>query len=400
MVKTRRNGTDYSLMKRLFLGTFCLFLVTSLAIIFVAVPVYIAHTLPSDLRLTEGEFGTRTPLHIPHAKFIGQTTNYDAAVGEEGSRHIDLKLFGLVKIKRIKIDLLPFDEVIAGGHLIGFIAKTDGVVVTADSNINKLKKGDIMRQLGDHPIQTITDFESALESLPRDGLIARVIRGDKEFETKLQTDGSGKRLGLWLKDETSGIGTLTYINPQNNNFASLGHRLNDFETGVNVDVVGGRVYTTNIIAIEPSEGKRVGGYKSALRQITGLQGSILTSNMAGVFGCLNANSILLEDKLILPVASRYNVKPGKAKIRTTIDDGGPREFDAEIIKTRYQKKPGTKSMIIRITDRDLLDATGGIIHGMSGSPIIQNGKIVGALTHVVLGDASKGYGIYIDFIIP
>jgi len=142
--------------------------------------------------------------------------------------------------------------------------------------------------------------------------------------------------------------------------------------------------------------------RSTLRQGSSKkQGTVISSNQGGVFGCLFADSeILKEATKMYPVASRYSVRPGKAKLRTTIDEGAPQEYDIEIVKTHYQAKRATKSMVVRITDKELLAKTGGIVHGMSGSPIIQKGKVVGALTHVIVGDATKGYGIYIDFVIP
>lgn len=211
-----------------------------------------------------------------------------------------------------------------------------------------------------------------------------------------------RHLGLWLKDETTGVGALTYINPKNNNFAALGHRMKDHETGANIDVRGGDVYKTNIIGIEKSNGHKVGEFKSTLQQgLEGKQGEMLSSNSGGVFGCLFADSALLQEAVtIYPVGSRYSVRPGAAKLRTSLDGTTVKEYDIEIVKTYYQKKRGTKSMIIRITDKELIAKSGGIIHGMSGSPIIQKGKIVGALTHVIVNDTTKGYGIYIDFVIP
>jgi len=210
----------------------------------------------------------------------------------------------------------------------------------------------------------------------------------------------GRLLGLHADTGdkmVTGLGTLTYINPENNNFAALGHRMNDFETGRSVDVVGGRIYKNEVIGIDRSAGKRVGTYRSSLRSGGDPEGDIHRSNAFGLYGCLRTASNLIDGD-IATLSTRWNVVPGRAKLRTTLD-GEVRDFDIEIIKTRYQKKPSNKSMIVRIVDKELLQRTGGIIHGMSGSPILQNGRVVGALTHVVLGDPSKGYGIYIDFVV-
>jgi len=395
-------------MKRFFASTVLGMVFVGVMILFVAIPVYALSILPSEVRLSEEEFQSGRPLGLPHARLfetplVKQNINEAQTVGEEMQRFVDVKLFGVVNIKRIKVDMLPFDEVIAGGALLGFIVKTEGVIVTQNSQEQGLKVGDIIKKLDGREISSVADFEAVLEVgrvLDRDIFQIEYIRDGQVQEGKLNDRQASGRLGLSLKDETSGIGTLTYINPKNNNFASLGHRLSDFETGVNIDVRGGSVYCCNILGIEKSQGKKVGSYKSALRHNCGVQGDVLGSNFSGVFGCFFAeSSIIVENTKIMPVSSRYNVKPGAAKLRTNID-GEVREFDIQIIKNRFQKKPSAKSMIVRITDKELLARTGGIIHGMSGSPIIQNGKIVGALTHVVMGNPAQGYGIYIDFIMP
>ena len=197
------------------------------------------------------------------------------------------------------------------------------------------------------------------------------------------------------------MGVLTYVNLENNNFAALGHKVTDYETGTHIDIRGGDVFTTNIIGIDKSDRTRVGEFKSALRSSNGKQGVVHTSNQGGVFGCLFADSQITKSaNIIVPVTSRYGVRPGAAKLRTSLDGTTVEDFEIEIIKTSFQKTRNVKSMVIRVTDQTLLDRTGGIIHGMSGSPIIQNGNLVGALTHVILGDTTKGYGIYIDFVLP
>jgi len=285
--------------------------------------VFFQVNLPSDVVITESEFSRSRP--ISTQKLVSQKTNKDASVGDNETRFIEVKLFGLIPVKKIKVDIMPFEDVVVGGRLLGFYGVTE----------------------------------------------------DKQVVT--------------------GLGTITYINPENLNFAALGHKMKNYETGESVDINGGKIYKNNVLGIEKSKGKRVGVYKSSLKDGGSPEGEIHSSNAFGVYGCLYQASDL-KDGDAMKLSSRHNVMPGRAKLRTTLG-GEVRDFDIEIIKTRFQKKPSNKGMIIRITDKELIFATGGIIHGMSGSPIIQNGKIVGALTHVVLGDSSKGYGIYIDFLV-
>lgn len=368
---------------------------------FVVVPIAQANEFPSEVRLSAEEYEERTAL--PMHKFIEQE-HVDVAVDGTSHKYIDLKLFGLIKVKRIKVDVLPMSELIAGGIPVGFSVKMDGVMVVESVPQYGLKKGDIIKQVNDIEIPSIAEFNKLLGLLGEGKQILKVDfkREGEMMSTQIEFVGGARSLGIWLKDETTGVGTLTYINPTNNNFAALGHNVTDHETGMHIDVRGGDVYRTNIMGIEKSRGRNVGELRSSLRQGSSpKQGTVTSSNNGGVFGCLFADSEILQEAAAqYRTASRYSVRPGAAKLRTTIDDGPPKEYDIEILKTYYQSKRATKSMVIRITDKELLEKTGGIVHGMSGSPIIQNGKIVGALTHVIVGDTTKGYGIYIDFVIP
>jgi stage IV sporulation protein B len=378
-----------------------------LAVVFFAafalfiLPVVGVLRLPHEIALTQDEYARG--MHLPQSPLVSQQHTLDATVGDSGQRYIDLKLFGIIPVKRVKVDILCIDELMVGGGGVGFIAKTDGVIVLHDSTDSSLKKGDVIKGINGMPIDsvaTLTEFFSKLSG--EQYIEIQYTRGDilRNARTRVNADSSSP-LGLWLKDETSGMGTLTYINPLNNNFAALGHKVSDFETGARIDVRGGDIYTCEFLGISKSAPNKVGEFKISLNQLKGCQGSVLSSSASGVFGCLNTNSAILDSPTkIMPVGSRYSVRPGAAKLRTSLDGKTVGEFDIEIVKTRYQRNPSTKSMIVRITDKALLEQTGGIIHGMSGSPIIQNGRLVGALTHVITSDPKKGYGIYIDFVTP
>jgi len=370
---------------------------------FVVMPIAQANGFPSEVRLSAEEYEQRA--NLPMHRFIGQTPAEIVAVDGTSHKYIDLKLFGLIKVKRVRVDVLPVSEVIIGGMPIGFIAKIDGAMVMENVPRYGLKKGDVIKRVNDTEVASVEEFNRVLSMLGEGNQTLKIDfkRGGEMLSTTAEfTNGGVGSLGIWLKDETTGVGTLTYINPLNHQFAALGHNVTDYETGKHVDIRGGDVFRTNILGVGKSQGRRVGELRSTLRQGSSpKQGTLTSASDGGVFGCLFADSeILQEATLKYPVASRYSVRPGPAKLRTSIDGGPPREYDIEILKTHYQANRATKSMIIRITDKELLAKTGGIVHGMSGSPIIQNGKLVGALTHVIVGDTTKGYGIYIDFVIP
>ena len=375
--------------KILFIGLTVVFFVAS-CFYFVINPIATALSFDDEIRLTRAEFENQIDMQM---RFISGRTNFDAMVSDTETKYIDLKLFGFIPIKRIKVEIMSVENLIAGGMPIGFIANSHGVIVVENAPKHGLKQGDIIINVNGQDIESIEEFNKNVTN----EMSIRFIRGGKEMSTRVSSTGPH---GLWLKDESMGIGTLTYINPKNNNFSALGHQFVDHATGADVPIRGGNIYRTNLIGIEKSKGRHIGRFESTLRQGTDKrQGSLLSGSAFGIFGCLDVDSELLNGK-VYQVASRFSVKPGKAKLLTTVDGINAREFDIEIVKTHYQTKRDTKSMIVRITDKELLNATGGIVYGMSGSPIIQNGKIIGALTHVINSDTTKGYGIYIDFVVP
>jgi stage IV sporulation protein B len=339
---------------------------------FVAYPMVTAYVMPDDIRMTRTEIENRTSVS-PHNLINAE---YEKAIFTDDQKRtfIDLKLFGFIPLKRVMVDVLPYDELCAGGLPVGFMAKTDGAVVLRDAG--KYRRGDV-----------ITEIEGA------------TITGVDDLKRHL----GERKLGVWVKDDTSGVGTLTYVNPQNNNFAALGHKLVDFETGANVNLRSGDVYACNVVGIEKSNARTVGTLQSTLRRGSeGVQGSVLSSNNRGVFGCLNEQSILAKKcaNCVYPVASRYSVKTGRATILCSLDGEKVEEFEIKIEHAKYQPSNADKGLVLRVTDERLLNATGGIVHGMSGSPIIQNGHLVGAVTHVMQKDVTRGYGVYVDFLLP
>jgi len=359
------------IFKRLFLVLFVTGLLGATGW-FVVYPVVTAYVMPDDIRMTRTEIENRVSVS-PHNLVNAE---YEKAIftDDQSRTFIDLKLFGFIPIKRVMVDVLPYETLCAGGLPVGFMAKTDGAVVLRDAG--RYRRGDV-----------ITELEGA------------TITGVEDLKRHL----GGRKLGVWVKDDTSGVGTLTYINPTNNNFAALGHKLVDFETGANVNLRSGDVYSCNVVGIEKSNSKTVGTIQSTLRRGSeGVQGSVLSSNNRGVFGCLHENSCLAKKcaNCIYPVASRYSVKKGAASILCSLDGETVEEYEIKIEHAKYQPSNADKGIILRITDERLLNATGGIVHGMSGSPIIQNGHIVGAVTHVMQNDVQRGYGVYVDFLLP
>ena len=194
------------------------------------------------------------------------------------------------------------------------------------------------------------------------------------------------------------MGTLTYVQHETDKFGALGHPITDFETGAVVPAKGGKVFGCSVVGLSKGQRGAPGEMKGVFMQGKNGKGTIDKNTDSGVFGKMTDKSSLVDLNKSAEVGGRLSVRPGKATLVSSIT-GVSENYEIEIIKANYQPKSGDKSFVFRVTDERLLDLTGGIIQGMSGSPIMQNGKIIGAVTHVFVSDPTKGYGIYIDWML-
>ena len=203
------------------------------------------------------------------------------------------------------------------------------------------------------------------------------------------------QIGVWIRNDTQGIGTVTYIK-ENGEFAALGHGINDSDLGVHLDISGGSVYLTNIATIMKGKADNPGELIGSIDYIPeNYLGTIKSNTTSGIFGCINKNQSHFQNGEPMETAPASEVKTGTAYLRTSIS-GKSKDYTIQIEKIMKNKKDAQKSLQIRVTDQDLIALTGGIVQGLSGSPIIQNGKLVGAVTHVLVNDPTKGYGILIE----
>lgn len=294
-------------------------------------------------------------------------------------------------------------EVIPGGDAVAVRLNSQGVIIlgfTDESRDNPgrksgLKKGDRIVQIGESEITSNDTMTAALNLSKGNETKLRYVRGKKEEETTVvarQNSDGNWQLGLLVKDSTAGIGTLTYVVPQSGEYGSLGHGISDPDTETLFCIGRGDLYPAEITAIRKGESGAPG-------ELQGMFGSPALGNAEknterGLFGLLDCDRF--KDRDTVPVAAKEEVREGDATIRCTLDDEGIREYSIQIVHIYRAFSGPTKNMLIRVTDPALLEKTGGIVQGMSGSPILQNGKIVGAVTHVLVNDAASGYGIFIE----
>ena len=207
------------------------------------------------------------------------------------------------------------------------------------------------------------------------------------------------KLGLWVRDSAAGVGTVTFYEPGTRTFGALGHGISDIDTGELIDIASGEFVTTRILNIEKGENGIPGKIQGSIEKQENI-GTINKNTRFGIYGTVNnLNSLNLDNSKEVEVATRDEIKKGKATILCSLDNNKPKEYEIEIEEIYKDNNYDNKSMEIKLTDKELLEKTGGIIQGMSGSPIIQNGKFIGAVTHVLVNNPEEGYGVFADIMI-
>ena len=305
-----------------------------------------------------------------------------------------------IPIKRAVVTEQERRYVIPGGTPFGIKILSDGVMVvsTADGSPAKqagLKEGDVITSVNGTAVFTNAELSDAI--MMSEGCAEIVYRrGDSEIMTGVEpelSDGVPK-IGAWVRDSAAGIGTLTFVDPQTGAFGGLGHTVSDAATGKAVPLRSGEITAADIYDVIKGEKGSAGELCGALLPDCDI-GEVTKNTPTGIFGDFDGE--LCGEPL--PVAFRQEVKTGAATILTTTDGGEPREYSIKIERINLADLTGPKGLLIRITDPELLDKTGGIVRGMSGSPIIQNGRLIGAVTHVLLSDPTRGYAVFAESML-
>lgn len=282
---------------------------------------------------------------------------------------------------------------IPGGGVFGARIKEDCVTVATADEGGILREGDKILALDGKRVSTINDIKEALSNSCGEAMHLTVKRGGKEVALELtpKAVGDGYKLGAVLREGAAGIGTVTYIDPATGEFGGLGHGICDAESGEVISTTGGAVTGVVLGAVVRGEAGKPGELSGILTDK--LNGEIYSNTECGVFGKLT--SVPKSSATPIPIAYRSEVHAGEAKILSTLKNGATMEYTVNISEVNHASR-GTKSFKVTVTDKSLLAISGGIVRGMSGSPIIQDGKLVGAITHVLINDPTTGYGIFIE----
>ena len=313
---------------------------------------------------------------------------------------VTAKLFGMIPIKQVNVDVVPNVKLVPSGDVFGVKFFTKGIIVigmseieTSDGILNPAEKAglkvrDIITKVNGKEMNTVEDMAEAVEQCRGKKLAVSYLRDGQVCETELtpylSLSDKKYKTGLWVRDSTAGIGTVTFFNPENGSFAGLGHGICDVDTGELMPLLRGTIVDIELSDIVKGKQGRPGELKGSFDYVK--RGALMGNTNAGVFGILDRAPECGMGEAI-PIALKKEVHEGKATIFSNIDGNGVKEYEIEIVKI-YNNSEETKNFIINVTDSDLIDKTGGIIQGMSGSPIVQDGKLVGAVTHVYV---NKGF---------
>ncbi|HKM33026.1 MAG TPA: SpoIVB peptidase [Oscillospiraceae bacterium] len=370
---------------------------------------YYDNILPESYYVTENQVLTfENQQEIQAKPKLSETRATQASATVQSSEIVSLKLFGVIPIKDVKVMSIDRPLLIPGGTPFGIKMLTKGVVVIGLADIDGkngaispskeagLKVGDIILSVDGEIVESNQDIARVIEKT--DGKTVDIVlqRAEREMELEISpvfsTAGQCYKAGIWVRDSSAGIGTVTYFDPATSAFGSLGHPVCDVDTGEILPLDTGEVVPVAIGDVIKAQSGVPGELSGSFISESPI-GMLMKNTQTGLFGTLNFCPSAYDQ---IPMALRQEVKIGPATIYTTISGTSPCEYDILIEKIDLNDDTITKNIVIKVTDPKLLAATGGIVQGMSGSPIIQNGKLIGAVTHVFVKDPTKGYGIFCE----
>lgn len=373
--------------------------------------------LPSNYIIMQGEnlrlytlLGIRLIEESSYQTLQTSSTLEQEKINKIGKVSFRLNLFNLIPLKNIDVNVIPKTTVVPMGNAIGMKLYTAGVLVVGMSEIegkkpyenSGIKEGDRIIQINQNQIDNTDDLMKAVNKSDGNNISIKYVRDEKTITTSikpLKNSSNEYKIGLWVRDAAAGVGTLTFYEPSSGMFATLGHGIMDIDTAELIKIANGELVTTNILSINKGTKGNPGEIRGTIEAGHTI-GSISKNTKFGVFGTINKTPYLnTSNTNEVQVALREEIKTGKAQIICELENGKKEYYDIEIQRIFISNNKDNKSMLIKVTDKKLSKKTGGIIQGMSGAPIIQNGKFVGAVTHVLVNDPTIGYGVFADIML-
>lgn len=327
-----------------------------------------------------------------------------------------ISLFGLLPLREVDIDIADDLRLYPGGQAVGVALHTEGVLVVGTSDLTGahspartagMKPGDVITEADGQTIGSAEELTALVETCGEVPIPLTVRRGESQLHLTLtpKRDGqSGKvRIGAWVRDSTAGVGTLSFygeVRPgEGQRYGALGHAITDTDTQQILTVSAGEIMLADVVDVRKGQSGVPGELKGSFLREDRVMGTISRNSIFGIYGGMTdppAHPLYPEG---LPIGRKDAVHTGKASILSTVGAEGMREYEVEIVEVNRQSAPAQRSLVLKVTDEELLSKTGGIVQGMSGSPIIQDGRLVGAVTHVFVNDPTMGYGLYIEWML-
>lgn len=392
------------------------------------------YSIPPTLRMIEGEpsvFTVSFPLTIAVPRDFEQVIKLNPAITpyslarpvaveplRQGKTNVEIKLLGLIPLRTVEVDVLPPISLYPGGHSIGVVLRSQGVIIVGHSPVKDqrgetavpakdagIMVGDIILSMNGIPVKSDYQVAEIIDSSGKKNNLVDIMikRQDQRLHFSLQPMHDAEtrryRIGLYVRDSAAGVGTLTFFDEQTQTYGALGHIITDNDTNQPIDCDEGKIVMATVSGIHHGKRGQPGEKIGLFIEEDQVIGDIQKNTNFGIYGKLTNTIQHQLYAAALPVASMSQVQPGPAQMLTVIDGETIEPFAIEIQKVNLQDSPEGKGLVIQVTDSRLLAKTGGIVQGMSGSPIIQNGKIVGAVTHVFVHDPSKGYGCFMDWML-
>lgn len=396
------------------------------AILIVLLIIYIyvlaIEAIPDSLILFEGE---RLNIKTILGMNIEKNENYEAiqtssstnskSANEAKTTNIDVNILGKIPVKNVSVSVLPKTTVIPSGSVAGVKLYTNGVLVVGMTEVQGIdnekykpyentgiKEGDMIVSIEEQEISNTADLVDTVNKSNGEKLDIKYVRNGETLECSMiptQTSSSEYKLGLWVRDSAAGVGTVSFYEPKTKTFGALGHGITDIDTGSLINIANGEFVTTRVLSITKGEQGNPGKMQGTVAKQQNI-GKIYKNTNFGIYGVVdNLSALNIDRSKEMEVALREEIQTGQATILSSLDGEKVKEYSIEIEKIYTNNDYDNKSMLIKVTDDELLEKTGGIIQGMSGSPIIQNGKFIGAITNVLVNDPTKGYGIFGDLML-
>ena len=393
-------------------------LLTFLFIIYVY--ILVINYIPDQITIFEGEnISLRTIFGIT-LDSEDEVLEVSANTGEKtinkiGNETLSVSLFDKLFLKSVDVSVLPKTTVIPVGNIAGVKLYTSGVLVVGMSEVEGedsktykpyentgIEEGDTIVKINDNLISSTDDLIEKVNMSKGEEVEIEYIHDEETKEcsiTPVKTSEEEYKLGLWVRDSAAGVGTVTFYEPSTQSFGSLGHGITDIDTGDLLNIASGEFVTAKVLNIKKGEDGNPGKIQGTVEEQETI-GKITKNTEFGIYGKIqDLSSLNIDKSKEMEVALRDEIQTGKATILCSLDNETVKEYEIEITKIYKDNNYDNKSMEIKVTDEELIEKTGGIIQGMSGSPIIQNGKFIGAVTHVLVNSSTEGYAIFGDLML-